>query len=61
MDHHRENLSKAVKEFCRNHGINLEASPAYAMEFNGAGERLIQEHWTRARVMLCASNLFAKL
>ncbi len=44
LDRAGENSSTAVHEFCRNHGIGLEPSP-------------IQEHWTRARVMLVASNL----
>ena len=57
MDRAGENLSNAVKEFCKHHGIGLEPSPAYAKQSNGAAERLIQEHWTRARVMLFASNL----
>ncbi len=39
------------------HGINLEPSPAYAKQSNSAAERLIQERWTRARVMLFACNL----
>ena len=35
----------------------LDYSPAYDSESNGAAERLIREQWTRARVLLKASNL----
>lgn len=44
-------------EFCRTFGISLEYSPAFAAQSNGTAERLIQEHWTRARVLLFASTL----
>jgi len=57
MDRAGENLSNNVKIFCTQHGIGLEPSPAYAPQSNGAAERLIQEHWTRARVMLFGQNL----
>ena len=39
------------------HSIHLEASPSYAPKSNGVAERLIQEHWTRNRTLLFASNL----
>lgn len=42
-------------------GIRMELSPAYAKQSNGDAERLIQEHWTRARVMLFAPNLTTHL
>ncbi len=57
LDRAGENLSTAEHEFCINHGIGSGQSPAYAKQSNSFAERLIQEHWTRARVMLFVSNL----
>ena len=57
LDRAGENSSDILIEFCKSHGIYLDYSPAYASESNGAAERLIQEHWMRARVLLFASQL----
>ncbi len=57
LDRPGENLSGIVIQFCNENGISIEPSPAYAPQSNGTAERLIQEHWTRARVMLMASSL----
>ena len=57
LDHGGKNLSTAVDELCRNHGIGLEPSPAYVKQSNGVAEILILEHWTRTRVLSFASNL----
>jgi len=57
LDGAGENLSNDVKFFCQKQGIRIEPSPPYAPQINGAAERLIQEHWTRARILLFASNL----
>jgi len=57
LDRAGENKAEDVQSFARKFGIKLEYSPAYASESNGSAERLIQEHWTRARVLLFASDL----
>lgn len=56
-DRAKENYPREVVEFNQSHGIEVNFSPAYAPESNGLAERLVQEHWTRARVMLFASDL----
>ena len=57
LDRAGENSSDFFVEFCKSHGISLDFSPPYASESNGAAERHIQEHWTRAGVLLFASQL----
>lgn len=57
MDRSVENLSKAVRSFCLQNGVDLEPTATNCPQSNGAVERLIQEHWTRARVMMFASNM----
>ncbi len=61
LDRAGENLSNAVKEFCSNNGIHLEPSLAYSPQSNGCAERLVQEHWIRARILLFSSNLLKYL
>lgn len=56
-DNARENIPNELKEYCITNGIKIEPSPAYAPESNGMAERLVQEHWTRARVIMLATNL----
>lgn len=54
-------MYNAVVEFCRNYGIGIEPSPAYAPPINVTGKcwckSIVQDHWTRARVFLFAANL----
>ena len=56
-DNAGENTSKAVVQFCNNNGIKIEPSPPYGPEGNGAAERIVQEHWNRARMLMFSSNL----
>ncbi len=44
-------------QICRESGIQMKTSVGYASESNVTAERLIKEHWTRARTLLYASNL----
>lgn len=60
-DNTRENISKDIHEFCLSNGIKIEPSPAYTSESSGMVERLFQDHWTRGRVMMIATNLPAEL
>ena len=57
LDRARENLTSEIKSLCNKNGIKLEPYPPHAPQSKGATERFIQEHWTRARVLLFASNL----
>ena len=61
LDRAGENLSNDVIHYCNIHGIYLEYSLGYAPQSNGTAERLIQEHWTRTRTLLFASNLANKI
>ena len=56
-----ENKGEDVTAFAHRNGIKLNYSPAYASESNGSAERLIREHWARARVLLFASNSHTSL
>lgn len=56
-DRAKENYPAEVVMFNTQRGINTEFSPAYAPESNGTAERLVQENWTRARVLLHGTNL----
>ena len=56
-----ENLTDELKEYCANAGIEIKPSPAYAPESNGLAERLVQEHWTRARTIMFGTDLPEKL
>lgn len=60
-DNARENLPQDFVQFCVKSGISIEPSPPYAPESNGTAERLVQEHWTRARVLMLSTNLPAEL
>ena len=57
LDQARENIKGEVARFCKEQGIQLSPSPPYAPESNGISERIVQEHWTRARVLVFASKL----
>ncbi len=57
LDRPGENFPNIIKEFCRENGICLEPSHAYAPQSNGAAEQLIQKHWIRARVLLISPNM----
>jgi len=57
LDQAGENFTRVVIQFCAAEGILLQPSPPYAPESNGTAERIVQEHWTRARVLLFASQL----
>lgn len=52
-----EDVSKKLTTFCNSLGILSKTSPAYAPESNGLADRLFQEHWMRARVILMDNNL----
>lgn len=57
LDRAGDNINNAVKEFSMHNGVQLESSPPYASQSNCAAERLVQEHWTRVRVLLFFANL----
>lgn len=42
-------------------GIEVKQSPTYLPASNGFIERLVQEHWTRTRVMMFGSELPQRL
>ena len=52
-----KNLTADLLNFLANAGISVKTSPAYAPESNGLAERLVQEHWNRARVFMFATDL----
>ena len=56
MDNAGENMSNAVVQFCNTKGITIASSPPYGPESNGAAERIVQEHWNRARVLMFSSK-----
>ena len=60
-DNAGENVSNLVLQYCETNGIKVEPSPPYAPERNGAAERIVQEHWMRARVLMFSSELPAQL
>lgn len=53
----RENIPKELHRYCSLKGIELKTSPKYAPQSNGLFERLVQENWTRERVLLNSSGL----
>lgn len=57
FDNAGEHRSAERKEYCRKKGIEVRPSPACAPESNGIIERLVQEHWARARGLLYTSDL----
>ena len=57
LDQARENVKGVVANFCKKEGIRINPSPDYAPERNGISERIVQEHWTRARILMIASKL----
>lgn len=57
LDRAGESKSEYVKYFAHQYVIKLDYSPPYSLQSKGAAERLIQEHCTRARVLLFASDL----
>ncbi len=57
LDQAGENFANIVVSFCREQGIKLGPSQPYAPESNGLAERLVQEHWTRARVLMFGCEL----
>ena len=61
LDQAGEKMSQAVRTFCISNGTHLETSRPYDRPSNGAAERLIQEHWTRTRVLLFSANIATKL
>lgn len=58
LDRDGENFANKVKEFCTHHGIGFESAPSFAPQSNVAAERLVQEHWIRARLMLFAAKFY---
>jgi len=57
LDQAGENTTSQLLNLCKDQGIRLQYTPPYASESNGSAERLVQEHWTRTRVLLFASNM----
>lgn len=57
LDRAGENFKGAMVPFCQQNRIELKPSPPYAPETNGTAERLVQEHWSKVRVLLFASVL----
>lgn len=53
----RENLSSIVIDFCAAEGINIQPSPPNDPQSDGMAGRLVQEHWTRAFLILFVSKL----
>lgn len=53
----RKNSPKDLMSFLKSRGIFVNQSQSYEPESNGLVERLVQEHWTIARVRLLATNL----
>lgn len=60
-DNERENPPIYLEEYCKANGISVEPSPTYAPESNIMTERLVQEHWKRARVLMIATTPPAEL
>ena len=56
-DNAGENISNTVVQFCNTQRIKSEPFPLYGPERNGAAERIVREHWTRARVLMFSSKL----
>ena len=52
-----EDTREIVKRFCLSNGFYLELSTINGPESNGAAKRLIQEDWTRYKVLLFDANL----
>ena len=52
-----ENMTRELLAYLANAGIKVSPSPPYAPESNGLAERTVQEHWTRARVLMFATDL----
>ena len=57
LDRGGENKGADVTNFCKAAGAKLDFSPPHASESNGAADRLIQEQWKGARVLLFTSKL----
>lgn len=47
-----ENLPNELYQHCASKGMELKKSPAYAPQSNGLAERIVQDHWTRTRILL---------
>lgn len=52
-----ENLSYDLKNYCLSLGISIQTSFSYAPESNEIAERLVQEHWMWARVLMLDPKL----
>lgn len=55
-----EHTSKGMTEFGRESRITLEHVPTYAIQSNGASERLSPKLWTNSRRLLLKSKLDLK-
>lgn len=42
---------------CQNHGVSIIKLPSYALESNKVSELLVEERWTRARVLLLSFSI----
>lgn len=56
-DNAKDNLSKDLVDFYQSLGVTIKISSAYALDSHGIAERLVQEHWARACVLLFSSEL----
>lgn len=53
----KENMPGDLMDYLMQNGIAVYNSPPYAPESNGLIERLVQEHWSRGRLLLFSSKL----
>ena len=60
-DRAKENYPEEVRSLKLERGIQIHFSPSYAPESNGTAERLVQENWTRARILLHISEFLFQL
>ena len=52
-----EKITSELQEYLANAGIIIKTSPPYAPVSNSLAERIVQENWTRARVLIFATYL----
>lgn len=56
-DNAGKNLPNELMSYCREAGIEIKPSPAYESESNGLVDRLVQEYWKRALVLIFTTEL----
>lgn len=60
-DNAKENISQELQQYCERNGTHIQPSPANLIESNKTAKKLVQEHWTRARVMITETKLPSEL